>query len=117
MKTSEEAGARPVADMSLTEVLAFLQGLSSATFQDINRAYSKLVHIGLFEHGYSDAERDTALGIADTVKVQILRTLADHPDLKAEFEEAAAMQIQQAKSHGIGSSEWQAEERRLRGQA
>jgi hypothetical protein len=82
-----------VAEMSLAEVLAFLQGLDRATFQDINRSYSRLVAIGLFEHGYSDAERDMALGVADTVKVQILKTLADHPDLTAEFEQAAAMQI------------------------
>jgi hypothetical protein len=118
--TSEEGKAQasqPVAEMSLAEVLAFLQGLSQATFQDINQAYSRLIGIGLFEHGYSDADRDTALGIADTVKVQILRTLAGHPDLTAEFEQAAAMQIQQAQVHGLGSSAWIAEERRLQRQA
>jgi hypothetical protein len=118
MMTSEEAGTaeerQPVAEMSLPDVLAFLQGLEQATFQDINQAYSRLIAIGLFEHGYKDAERDTALGVADTIKVQVLKTLADHPDLKAEFEQAAAMQVQQAKFSGIGSSAWLAEERRLR---
>ena len=120
MTTSDEAasgpterGAPPVAEMSLAEVLGFLGGLEQATFQDINQAYSRLIAIGLFEHGYSDADRDTALGIADTVKVQILKTLADHPELKAEFEQAAAMQIEQAKYHGIGSDAWLAEEARL----
>jgi hypothetical protein len=110
---STRRDARPVAEMSLAEVLGFLQGLGQATFQDINQAYSRLIAIGLFEHGYKDANRDTALGIADTVKVQILKTLADHPDLKAEFEQAAAMQIQQAKVHGIGSDAWRAEEERV----
>ena len=105
--------APPIAEMSLAEVLAYLQGLSEATFQDINRSYSRLVGIALFEHGYSDAERDMALEIADTIKVQILKSLAGHPDLIAEFEEAAAMQIRQAKFHGIGNEQWQAEEQRL----
>jgi hypothetical protein len=126
MTTNEEAASgsagqidakpaqRPVAEMSLAEVLGFLQGLAQATFQDINQAYSRLIAIGLFEHGYSDADRDTALGIAETVKVQILTTLADHPDLKAEFEQAAAMQIGQARYHGIGSDAWRAEEARRR---
>jgi hypothetical protein len=109
---STERGGQMVAEMSLAEVLGFLRGLEQATFQDINQAYSRLIAIGLFEHGYSDADRDTALGIADTVKVQILKTLADHPDLKAEFEQAAAMQIEQAKYHGIGSDAWLAEEAR-----
>jgi hypothetical protein len=104
-----------VATMSLGEVLAFLQGLRQATFQDINRSYSRLMAIGLFEHGYSDADRDKALGIADTVKVQILKTLAGHPDLIEEFERAAAMQIAEAGHSGIGSAEWMAEERRLSG--
>jgi len=101
--------------MPLADVLDYLQGLGQATFQDINQCYSRLVAIGLFEHGYSDAERNMALGIADTVKVRILKTLAGHPVLIAEFEEAAAMQIAQAKFHGIGSSAWNAEETRLRG--
>jgi hypothetical protein len=113
---STPPGTRLVAEMSLAEVLGFLQGLARATFQDINQAYSRLIAIGLFEHGYSDADRDTALGIADTVKVQILKTLADHPDLKAEFEQAAAMQIEQAKYHGIGSDAWRVDEKRVRGQ-
>jgi hypothetical protein len=113
--STEAAESRPVAEMSLAEVLAYLQGLGQATFQDINRCYSRLVAIGLFEHGYDDADRDKALGIADTVKVQILKTLAGHPELIAEFENAAAMQIGQARFHGIGSSEWIAEEKRLRG--
>lgn len=104
----------PVAEMSLAEILAYLQGLGQATFQVINQCYSRLIAIGLFEHGYSDAERDRALGLADTVKVQILKTLAGEPDLRAEFEQAAAMQIEQARFHGIGSSAWRLEEQRVR---
>lgn len=102
----------PVAEMSLAQVLAFLVGLDRATFQDLNQSYSKLMSIGLFEHGYGDADRDRALGIADTVRAQILKTLANHPAELAEFEQAAAAQIAWAKHHGIGSSAWLAEERR-----
>jgi len=111
---ADEETGRGIAAMSLAEVLGYLQGLDRATFQDINRCYSRLMAIGLFEHGYADADRDMALGVADTVKVQILKTLAGHPELIAEFEEAAAMQIRQAGIHGIGSSTWLAEEQRLR---
>ena len=117
MTTGELNESRPIAEMTLAELLAFLQGLDQATFQHINRAYSRLIAIGLFEHGYSDADRDVALGIADTIKIQILKTLADEPALRDEFVEAADRQIAAARHHGIGSDAWQAEEQRLRTRA
>lgn len=99
-----------IADMNLAGLLAHLQSLESPVFGDLSQAYQQLINIGLFQHGYTDQDRDVALQVADALKADIIASCKDQPGAAEALEKASAFQIGQAQFYGFGSLHWIAED-------
>ena len=95
-----------VGAMTLTEVLAHIPSLENPVFNEMSQAYRRLIDIGLFEHGYVDADRRVALQIADALKLDIIASCEGQPGGAEAFEEASAYHIGQARYYGFGSLQW-----------
>lgn len=106
----QPSGPPPAEEMTLAQVLIHLQGLDQPKFGDVRQSYRRLIDIGLFEHGYTDEDREIAVKMADAVKTDIIKACEDRPGAVEAFHEASEYHIGQAKYYGYGSLHWITEE-------
>lgn len=114
MLPSSAAPEKPIAEMSLHEVMAAIHAQPAvAPFAVVRDAFRRFYAIAFFDHGVSDADRATATKLAAAFKENIESILSDKPDALKAFHKALDFERQSAAKAGVGSLVWFIDEHKI----
>lgn len=111
------APAKPIAEMSLHEVIATIQAHpGTAPFAVVRDAFRRFYTIACFDHGVPDVDRATAMKLAAALKGDIESLLSSKPDALAAFCKAVDFEREAAAKAGVGSLVWLIDEHEIPGE-
>lgn len=103
---------KPIDEMSLAEVAAFLQGGSpEKPAGELIAVARRVTDLALFEHGLAEGEREVALRLLPALDADIEAGLQGEPGAFEAYQEAAEYHRGNARHCGYGSLHWLMEER------